>query len=154
MNWLIFGGYGLTECSSGAKALPGSATGKNWRLADEVRYIQRRAAQYDARIVTLGQLLLFSTESGDAWLLNPSDQLATPLARDADALSVHIIEETDTRFAIGWTEAYQVNGPCLCVPGQGHRQRPCDIRLSDREDHPRNFKYVWLGVCPRNTFFS
>ena len=83
--------------------------GKNWRLADEVRYIQRRAAAHDGRIVTLGQLLLFSTESGDAWLLDPSDQLTTPLARDGDPLPIHI-EETHTNFAIGWTAAYQING--------------------------------------------
>jgi hypothetical protein len=83
--------------------------GKNWRLADEVRYIQRRAAEHHGRIVTLGQLLLFSTESGDAWLLDPSDQLATPVARDGDPLSIHI-EETHTNFAIGWTGAYQING--------------------------------------------
>jgi len=83
--------------------------GKSLRLAEEVRYIQRRAAQHDGRIVTLGQLLLFSTETGDAWLLDPSDQLATPVARDAEVLSVHI-EETDTSFAIGWTGAYQIDG--------------------------------------------
>jgi len=89
--------------------------GKQWvegkisRLAEEVRYIQRRAAQHDGRIVTLGQLLLFSTETGDAWLLDPSDQLATPVARDGEVLSVHI-EETDTSFAIGWTGAYQIDG--------------------------------------------
>jgi hypothetical protein len=80
-----------------------------FRFAEEVRYIQRRAARYDARIVTLGQLLLFSTETGDAWLLDPSDQLATPVARDGDALSVHV-EETDTNFAIGWTGAYRIDG--------------------------------------------
>jgi hypothetical protein len=83
--------------------------GKSLRLADEVRYIQRRAAQHDGRILTLGQLLLFSTETGDAWLLDPSDQLATPVARDGEILSVHI-EETDTSFAIGWTGAYQIDG--------------------------------------------
>src|SRR5436853_7057356 len=50
--------------------------GKNFRLADEVRYILRRAAEHDGRVVTIGQLVLFSTETGDAWLLDPSDQLA------------------------------------------------------------------------------
>ncbi len=40
--------------------------GAKWRLADEVRYIQRRAAEYDSRIITVGQLLLFSSERGDA----------------------------------------------------------------------------------------
>jgi mevalonate kinase len=83
--------------------------GKTFRLAEEVRYFQRRAAWYDARIVTLGQLLLFSTETGDAWLLDPSDQLATPLARDGDVFPVHI-KETDTNFVIGWIGVYRIDG--------------------------------------------
>jgi hypothetical protein len=32
------------------------------------------------RIVTIGPVVLFSTKSGDAWLLDPADHLATPLA--------------------------------------------------------------------------
>ena len=40
--------------------------GKCFRLADEVRYIQRRAAEHDSRIVSIGQVVLFSSESGDA----------------------------------------------------------------------------------------
>jgi hypothetical protein len=119
--------------------------GKTFRLAEEVRYIQRRAALYDARIVTLGQLLLFSTETGDAWLLDPSDQLATPLARDGDALSVHI-EETDTNFAIGWTGVYRIDGAAFLLR-QRFRQRSHDPWLSDAENHPRNFKYVRLEFC-------
>ena len=83
--------------------------GKAFRLAEEVRYIQRRAARRDTRIVTLGELLLFCTETGDAWLLDPADHLALALARDGDALSIHI-EETDTNFTIGWTGAYQIDG--------------------------------------------
>ena len=74
--------------------------GRSFRLADEVVYIQRRAAAHDGRIVTIGQLVLFSTETGDAWLLDPSDQLAARLARDGESEPIHI-EETDTTFAIG-----------------------------------------------------
>jgi len=75
--------------------------GKSFRLADEVGYIQRRAAAHDGRIVTIGQLVLFSTETGDAWLLDPADRLAARLARDGESEPIHI-EETDTTFAIGW----------------------------------------------------
>lgn len=78
-------------------------------MVEEVQYIQRRAARSDSRIVTIGPLLLFSTETGDAWLLDPADQLATPLAREGGALPVHI-EETDTKFAIEWTGRYQLEG--------------------------------------------
>jgi len=73
--------------------------GKSFRLADEVRYIQRRAADYHGRFVTIGQLVLFSTETGDAWLLDPADRLAARLARDGESEPVHI-EETDTTFAM------------------------------------------------------
>jgi hypothetical protein len=62
-----------------------------------VRYIQHRAARYDERVVTIGQFVLFSTETGDAWLLDPSDQLAAQVARDGDPEPIHI-EETDTTF--------------------------------------------------------
>ena len=71
--------------------------GKTFRLADEVRYILRRAAEHDGRVVTIGQLVLFSTETGDAWLLDPSDQLAARLARDGDSEPFHI-EENETTF--------------------------------------------------------
>src|SRR5215475_8600701 len=84
--------------------------GKDFRLADEVRYIQRHAANYHGRIVTIGQLVLFSTETGDAWLLDPADRLAARLARDGDSEPIHI-EETDTTFAIGWKGRYRIKGP-------------------------------------------
>ena len=42
-------------------------TGESFRLADEVRYVQRCAAKHDGRIITIGQLILFSTETGDTW---------------------------------------------------------------------------------------
>src|SRR5260370_42014771 len=58
--------------------------GKGFRLAEEVRYIQNKAAEHDGRVVSFGQLILFSTDTGDAWLLDVSDQLAAPLARDGD----------------------------------------------------------------------
>jgi hypothetical protein len=83
--------------------------GKSFRLADEVGYIQRRAAAHDGRIVTIGQLILFSTETGDAWLLDPADQLAARLARDGESEPIHI-EETDTTFAIGWKGHYRIDG--------------------------------------------
>ena len=78
-------------------------------LADEVRYILRRAAEHDGRVVTIGQLVLFSTETGDAWLLDPSDQLAARLARDGDPEPFHI-EENETTFTIDWKGSYRIEG--------------------------------------------
>jgi len=81
--------------------------GATWRLADEIRYIQRRAAQYDSRIVTVGQLLLFSTQTGDAWVLDPADHLAMPVAQDGQPLPAQMVE-TSKKFVIGWTGQYRI----------------------------------------------
>jgi hypothetical protein len=83
--------------------------GKDFRLADEVRYIQRCAARHGGRIVTIGQLILFATETGDAWLLDKDDGLAAPLARDGDPEPIHI-EETDANFTIEWKGRYRIEG--------------------------------------------
>jgi hypothetical protein len=83
--------------------------GKGFRLADEVRYIQDKAANHDGRMVTIGQLILFSTDTGDAWLLDVTDQLAARLARDGDPEPIHL-EETDTSFAIEWKGHYRIEG--------------------------------------------
>ena len=83
--------------------------GRDFQLAEEVRYIQRRAAEGQGRFVTVGPLALFSTETGDAWLLDPADHLAARLARDGDPEPIHI-EETETNFAIGWKGHYRLDG--------------------------------------------
>ena len=98
----------------GRKPIEGGAgrrmvDGKNFRLADDVRYIQRRAAKHDGRVVTIGQLVLFSTDTGYAWLLDPSDQLAARLARDGDPEPFHI-EENESTFTIEWKGRYRIEG--------------------------------------------
>ena len=82
---------------------------KGFRLAEEIDYIQSRAAEHDGRLVTVGPLVLFSTETGDAWLLDPADHLAARVARDGDPEEIHF-EETETSFAIGWKGNYQIDG--------------------------------------------
>jgi hypothetical protein len=82
---------------------------KDLLLAEEIGYIRRRAAEHDARLVAVGPLVLFSTETGDAWLLDPADSLAARLARDGDPEEVYF-EETDATFAIGWRGNYQIEG--------------------------------------------
>ena len=83
--------------------------GKGFRLADEIRYIQDKAADHDGRIVAIHQLILFSTATGDAWLLDVTDNLAVRLARDGEPESIYL-EETDTSFAIQWQGEYRIEG--------------------------------------------
>jgi hypothetical protein len=86
--------------------------GKDFRLADEIRYIQQKAADHDLRMVTIGQLILFSTETGDAWLLDVTDKLAARLARDGDPEPIHL-QETEANFAIEWKGHYRIDGPAF-----------------------------------------
>ena len=80
----------------------------------EVDYIVARAAESDAHVVTLGQLVFFSTQNGDAWLLDPEDHLALRLAIDGDRLPVQIVE-TATRFAIQWNASYSFEDDAFVV---------------------------------------
>ena len=120
--------------------------GKSFRLADEVSYIQRRAAEHDSRIVSIGQVVLFSSESGDAWMLDPSEHLAARLASDGQPEPIHI-EDTDKwlgRVNTGlWdrrssTPIETAAGlpPCSVTQhGSSHRwARPARARAATRSD--------------------
>lgn len=52
--------------------------------------------------------LLFSSQNGDAWLLDVRDQLAVRLARDGDRDPIHL-KETDASFAMEWKGHYRID---------------------------------------------
>ncbi|MBI4266734.1 MAG: hypothetical protein HY657_20395 [Acidobacteria bacterium] len=85
----------------------------------EAEYIARRAADRDARVVTLGPLLFFSTSSGDAWVLDPEESLARCVARDGEALPPGITETAET-FSVEWTSDYRLDGDVfVCADRSG-----------------------------------
>jgi hypothetical protein len=86
-------------------------------LAKEVRYIQRRAAERDGRFVTVGQLAFFSCETGDAWMLDPSDRLAARLARDGTPEPIDF-EEAETTFTISWKGYYRIDDSAFVYTDQ------------------------------------
>jgi hypothetical protein len=94
--------------------------GRTFRLADAVRYIQRRAANHDNRIGTIGPLLLFSSETGNALLLGAGDHATAPLARDGKPLLSVDIEESDTGFSVWWMGSFRIEGEAfICRPPNG-----------------------------------
>ncbi len=96
--------------------------GEEISLRGEVGYIVRRAAEHDARLVTFGSLVLFSAETGDAWMLDPEDSLALCLARDGEPQPVGITA-TEESFAVEWDSAYQINGDLFGVIDKSGRIR-------------------------------
>jgi hypothetical protein len=89
-------------------------------ITREAKYIIERARNFDARIVTLGPLVLFSTETGDAWMLDPQDGLALCLAREGEEQSFTIVE-TSANFSIEWSASYRIDGDRFVVISQPDR---------------------------------
>ena len=99
--------------------------GKDFHLADEIRYIQRRAAEHDGRFVTVGSLALFSTDTGDAWLLDTGDHLAARLARDGDPEDVYLRKRTPSLPSAG-----RANTASMAMPSSISTETPAPSSLS------------------------
>jgi hypothetical protein len=89
-------------------------------ITGEARYIVERARNFDARIVTLGPLVLFSTETGDAWMLDPQDELALCLALEGEEQSFTIVE-TSADFSVEWGASYHIDGDKFVAISQPDR---------------------------------
>lgn len=91
-------------------------------ITREVDYIVDRAISREGRVVSLGSLVFFSTDTGDAWVLDPEDGLASPLARNGDRLPLRLVE-TRERFAVEWQATYSIVGKMMVFTDpQGHRR--------------------------------
>ena len=78
---------------------------KEISISREARYIIESAQRGEAKVVTLGKLLFFSTSEGVAWVLDPEDHLALRLAELGEPLSYRIMETAAT-FAVEWNAQY------------------------------------------------
>jgi len=91
-------------------------------VTKEADYIIDRAQAREGRIVTLGGLVLFSTDTGDAWMLDPGDGLALCLARGGERQRFSIDEDGD-RYCIAWTSRYRIEGNAFHVVTEGRDAR-------------------------------
>jgi len=88
--------------------------GDEVNFTEEARRIQRKALDRQPCVVRLGQIVYFSTESGDAWMLDPEDGYATCLARDCEPRPIPI-QETSAKLAIEWSADYRIEGDAFTV---------------------------------------
>jgi hypothetical protein len=86
----------------------------------EIQYITRLAQAEDSRIVKLANLVLFSTRTRDAWLLDPDDAFAVCLCRDGEPQPFQIIDAPRT-FAIDWTAKFTIEGEVFVVQEKSGR---------------------------------
>jgi hypothetical protein len=80
----------------------------------EADYIIAKAQVHDSRVVGLGGMVLFSTQTGDAWILDPADSMALCLAQDGERQNFSILE-TPTNFQIAWEAQYLIDGETFSV---------------------------------------
>jgi hypothetical protein len=83
----------------------------------EEKCIVESAQRGDGKVVTLGQLRFFSTVDGDAWILDPSDNLALRLAEQGEQLPYRIVE-TQTSYAVEWNAQYSIEDRGFAVQEQ------------------------------------
>ena len=88
----------------------------------EADYIIKKAQARDSHVVRLGGLVFYSTQTGDAWVLDPADGLALCLARDGERQSFSILE-TPTNFQIEWEGEYRIDGETFAVSTKDGRVR-------------------------------
>lgn len=104
----------------GAETQRQFVSAEQFNITREIEYIIGRAQEYDSRVVSLGYQVLFSTQSGDAWILDGEDHSALCLARSGERQVFNIVE-TAANFSIEWTANYQIEGENFIVieqPGQ------------------------------------
>ena len=80
----------------------------------EIRHIMQLAQAGDSRLVTLGSLVLFSTATGDAWLLDAEDDFAACVCRDGQPQNVRVID-APTSFGIDWPAKFAIRGSAFIV---------------------------------------
>ena len=83
-------------------------------ITDEAKYIAQCAVACDARLVSLMGLVLFSTETGDAWMLDIEDGYAMRLTRGG-VPQKYCILETTTSLQIPWDSRYLIEGERFVV---------------------------------------
>lgn len=88
----------------------------------EIEHITRLAQEQDARIVSLGSFVLFSTDTGDAWLLDCEDSLALQVCQDGTPLPVEV-GDTPGNFSIRWTARFALDGDAFVVLEDSGRLR-------------------------------
>lgn len=80
----------------------------------EARLVQRRALDREASVIRLGQIVFFSTATGDAWMLDATDGEVACLARDGEPAPIPI-HEGGAKFAIAWEARYRIEGDTFTV---------------------------------------
>ena len=99
---------GLSAAST-ASLSTRTVTRHEMSIAAEFKHIRTYAKAGKTHIVTLDPLIFFSSKTGDAWVLVPTDHLAACLMSGRQPISVSV-RESETSFLIAWQGKYTIRG--------------------------------------------
>jgi len=93
---------------------PVSPNLKHPSISQEINTIIQLSHHREKRLSTLGRLVFFSTETGDAWILDPDQGRARCLSLDGEKKPV-TINDTSAGFGIDWDSEYRIKGSLFTV---------------------------------------
>ncbi len=96
------------------RSVPVDARLVNPDIHREIRYITRLAQAGETCVVTLEKLVLFSTRTHDAWLLDSEDDLALCLCREGEPQPFRIFD-TSGKIFIEWSANFRIEGEWFVV---------------------------------------
>ena len=76
-------------------------------LTAEVEKIRKSASEKKEKVFSLGVFIFFSSESGDAWLLEISDMDALKVSENGENLELNIKENPET-LEINWSHKFAI----------------------------------------------
>jgi hypothetical protein len=85
-------------------------------LQNAINKIQQAASQGDQKVHELGVFVLFSTNAGDAWLLEVTEMDALQVAADKEILTVELEENPET-IEINWTHTFEIKDNKFIITG-------------------------------------
>jgi hypothetical protein len=100
-------GKKFKKCCVGKQAVQAPAQTEPPSINREVKKIQASAVAKKATMFTLGVFVLFSTEEGDAWLLEVTEMDAIQVAEAGEIIDVQIVENQET-IEINWTHKFTI----------------------------------------------
>ena len=80
----------------------------------EIERITQLAQARESRLVTLGDFVLFSTWTRNAWLLDREDQFAAWVCWEGVPQAIKLID-TPATFGIEWTAEFEIEGAVFSV---------------------------------------
>jgi hypothetical protein len=98
---------------------------ESWTTRDipsEVRYITELAERAEGRVVATAPLVFFSTETGDAWMLDIEDGYALPLVRGGTRLPARVLD-AEARTTVEWTHDFAIEGETMLFADRKGRFR-------------------------------